>query len=286
MSKRAIILLSCPDARGIVAEVSRFIFDYGGNILDSSQHNDVETGTFFMRIEWDIESFSVPAEQISSEFAPIAERFSMNVQLSIEPRVPRIAIFVSKQLHCLYDLILSQREGEIQADICAIISNHETAREVADTFALPFYHVPVTRETRREAEDRQLQILEETGAELVVLARYMQILSDEFVRPWYGKSINIHHSFLPAFVGARPYHQAFNRGVKIIGATSHYVTTQLDEGPIIEQDITRISHRDQVRDLVQKGKNLERVVLQRAVRLHLEHRVLISGNKTVVFTGY
>lgn len=300
VANRAILLLSCPDARGIVAEVTRFISDNGGNILDSSQHNDTESGTFFMRIEWDISSFSVPPDRIGSAFSPLAERFSMTIRLSIEPRVPKVAIFVSRQLHCLYDLILRIREGEIEAEICAVISNHRDAAEVCETFGLPFYHVPVMPPSgerdrgspggddgvtvrKREAERRQQEILLETGAELVVLARYMQILSDTFVGLWTGNIINIHHSFLPAFVGARPYHQAFERGVKIIGATSHYVTPELDQGPIIEQDIARVSHRDQVSDLVRKGRNLERMVLQHAVKLHLEHRVLVCGNKTVVF---
>ncbi len=236
-----------------------------------------------MRVEWDLSNLTIDEDQIWPTFRPIAERYEMDIQLHFEPRTPRVAIFVSKQLHCLYDLILRVKEGEIHANLCAVISNHKAAEEVCSTFGLPFFHVPVSKEKRHEAEAKQQQILTETGAELVVLARYMQILSDDFAAKWYGRSINIHHSFLPAFVGARPYHQAFERGVKIIGATSHYVTAELDEGPIIEQDITRISHRDQVPDLVRKGRNLERMVLQHAVSLHLSHRVLIFGNKTIVF---
>lgn len=283
MSERAIFLFSCPDRRGIVADVSGFIFDSGGNILDSSQHNDTETDTFFMRVEWDIQDLRFHPDEIMARFQDIAQRYAMNVQLHFEPRRPRIAIFVSRQLHCLYDLVLRMREGEIHAEVSAVISNHEDAREVADLFRLPFYFVPVMPGTKHEAEAIQKQILADTGTELVVLARYMQILSDDFSTEWFGRAINIHHSFLPAFIGARPYHQAFARGVKIIGATSHYVSTDLDQGPIIEQDIIRISHRDQVADLVRKGRNLERMVLQHAVKLHLEHRVLISGNKTIVF---
>lgn len=283
MDQRAILLFSCPDQRGIVADVSGFISGIGGNILDSSQHNDVETDTFFMRVEWDLHDITISSEQVPAQFQPIADRYGMDVQIHFQPARPRIAIFVSKQLHCLYDLVIRMREGEIEADVCAVISNHEAAREVTDVFGLPFFFVPVTSGTRDEAEARQQSILEQTSADLVVLARYMQILSSSFANRWYGNAINIHHSFLPAFVGARPYHQAFARGVKIIGATSHYVTAELDQGPIIEQDITRISHRDQVADLVRKGRNLERLVLQQAVKQHVEHRVLIFGNKTVVF---
>ncbi len=283
MNERAIFLFSCPDQRGIVADVSRFIFEAGGNILDSSQHNDIETDTFFLRVEWDTTNLVFPREEIAGRFADIERRFDMDLQLHLEPRRTKIAIFVSQHLHCLYDLVLSMREGEIEADVSAVISNHEAAREVTDAFQLPFYHVPVNAGNKAAAEQAQQEILEKTGTEMVVLARYMQILSDSFATRWYGKAINIHHSFLPAFVGAKPYHQAFARGVKIVGATSHYVTPELDQGPIIEQDITRISHRDQVADLVRKGRNLERLVLQQAVKLHVEHRVLIFGNKTVVF---
>ncbi|TVQ22306.1 MAG: formyltetrahydrofolate deformylase [Spirochaetaceae bacterium] len=283
MSDQAILLFSCPDQRGIVADVAGFIAGIGGNILDSSQHNDIETGTFFMRVEWDLSGLTIAHDQIEPRFQKIAERYNMDAQVHFRPRRPRVAVFVSKQLHCLYDLVLRMRQGEIEADICAVISNHAAAQEVTDAFGLPFYHVEVSDQNRADAEARQQAILEETGAEVVVLARYMQILSDGFVDRWHRKAINIHHSFLPAFVGAKPYHQAFTRGVKIIGATSHYVTAELDQGPIIEQDITRISHRDQVADLVRKGRNLERLVLQQAVKLHVEHRVLIFGNKTIVF---
>ena len=281
--KRAILLFSCPDTRGIVAEVSHFIFTYGGNIIDSSQHHDEETNTFFMRVEWDISAFTVPAEKIRDAFDPIAMKFSMNFMLQFPDRVARIALFVSKQGHCLQDLLLRYAEGELPCEIPLIVSNHETYRSTAEWFGIPFHHVPVTRETKAEAEAAQRALLAEHSIDLVVLARYMQIIGSDFVAAYPDRIINIHHSFLPAFVGARPYHQAFARGVKIIGATSHYVTENLDEGPIIEQDVARVSHRDSVPDLVQKGRNLEKLVLARAVKLHLEHRILVFKNKTVVF---
>ena len=280
---RAILLFSCPDTRGIVAEVSHFIFTYGGNIIDSSQHHDEETNTFFMRVEWDIREFTVPADKIPDAFEPIAMKFSMNLMLQFPDRVARVALFVSKQGHCLQDLLLRHAEGELVCEIPIIISNHDTYRSTAEWFGIPFHHVPVTKETRDDAEARQRELLREHNVDLVVLARYMQILSPDFVAAFPNRIINIHHSFLPAFVGARPYHQAFARGVKIIGATSHYVTESLDEGPIIEQDVARVSHRDSVPDLVQKGRNLEKLVLARAVKLHLEHRILAFKNKTVVF---
>ncbi|MFP4431166.1 MAG: formyltetrahydrofolate deformylase [Spirochaetota bacterium] len=280
---RAILLFSCPDARGIVAEVTHFIFTYGGNILHSSQHNDAETDTFFMRVEWDISDFALPRDKIKSAFEPIAIKFSMNVLLEFSEIRNRLAILVSKYDHCLFDLLLRTKEGELDTDIAMIISNHSETAHIAEWFGIPFHHIPVTRETKPEAEEKQIALIKEAGANLVVLARYMQILSPAFVAEFPHRIINIHHSFLPAFVGAKPYHQAFSRGVKIIGATSHYVTEKLDEGPIIEQDVSRISHRDSIPDLIQKGRNLEKLVLSRAVRLHLEHRLLVFNNKTVVF---
>ncbi|TVQ98115.1 MAG: formyltetrahydrofolate deformylase [Spirochaetaceae bacterium] len=280
---KAILQLSCPDARGIVADVSHFIFSYGGNIIHSSQHQDPETGTFFMRVEWDTSGFSVPAEKISAAFEPIAAKFSMDVHLHFPDRRIRTAIFVSRQGHCLFDLLLRNREGEIDTDIALIVSNHPDMEETARWFGIPYHHFAINADTKAEVEQRQIALLKEQGIDLIILARYMQILSPNVVDAFPNQIINIHHSFLPAFVGARPYHQAFSRGVKIIGATSHYVTADLDQGPIIEQDVTRVTHRDTVEDLVQKGRNLERVVLSRAVELHLEHRVLVFGNKTVVF---
>ncbi|MDR1627141.1 MAG: formyltetrahydrofolate deformylase [Spirochaetia bacterium] len=280
---KAILLLSCPDVRGIVAEVSHFIFAYNGNILYSDQHTDSETDTFFMRVEWDLEGFSIPQGRIRAAFEPIAEKFSMGWGLEFSAHVPRIAIFVSKLDHCLYDLLLRTREGELRGDIAMIVSNHEELAPVAEYFGVPFHVIPVTARTKAAAEARELELLRAEKIDLVILARYMQVLGGAFVAEFENRIINIHHSFLPAFVGAKPYHQAFERGVKIIGATSHYVTPELDQGPIIEQDVARISHRDAVADLVRKGKNREKIVLSRAVRLHLEHRVLIFGNKTVVF---
>lgn len=280
---RAVILLSCPDSRGIVAEVSHFIFTYNGNIVHSSQHNDEQSGTFFMRIEWEIGNFTLPPEKIRGAFEPIAIKFNMSFILEFSDRVPRLAVFVSKQDHCLFDLLLRNKEGEIGGEIALIISNHRDHEGVAEWFGIPFYHFPVTKETRADVERDEIELLKANNIDLVVLARYMQILGPGFVRAFPNRIINIHHSFLPAFVGAKPYHQAFERGVKIIGATSHYVTEDLDQGPIIEQDVTRVSHRDSVQDMVQKGKNLEKLVLARAVRLHVQHRVLAYRNKTVVF---
>jgi formyltetrahydrofolate deformylase len=266
-----------------VAEVTHFIFTYNGNILCSDQHSDAETDTFFMRVEWDLREFRIPEPRIRAAFEPVAEKFSMNWRLEFSSRVTRIAIFVSRMDHCLYDLLLRTREGELPGEIAMIVSNHTDLAPVAEYFGVPFHAIPVSAETRERDEAKATGLLREQKIDLVVLARYMQILSGAFVGEFQGRIINIHHSFLPAFVGAKPYHQAFERGVKIIGATSHYVTPDLDQGPIIEQDVARISHRDSVPDLVRKGKNLEKIVLSRAVRLHLEHRILIFGNKTIVF---
>ena len=279
----ATLLISCPDHRGIVAEVTHFIFTYNGNILHSDQHNDDETGTFFMRLEWDLVDFTIRKEKIAAAFEPIAEKFGMEWRLEFSTRATRMAIFVSKFDHCLWDLMTRWKSGELDASVVCIISNHENCRPIADYFGVPFYYLPVAKASKPEDEARQWEVLERHQADLIVLARYMQILSNEFVERYRRRIINIHHSFLPAFIGAKPYHQAYSRGVKIIGATSHYVTAELDQGPIIEQDVTRISHRDTVKDLVQKGKNLEKMVLSRAVRLHLDHKVLIFGNKTVIF---
>ena len=281
--RRAILLLWSPDRPGIVAEVSHFIFTYGGNIIDSSQHHDPVSDTFLMRIEWDLENFALPEEKITPAFEPIAIKFGMTFQLKFSSRTSRIAIMVSTYDHCLYDLLLREREGETQADIRMIISNHEKLKPVAELFDVPFHYVPVTKENKLRAEETQLALLREEKIDLVVLARYMQILTPAFIEAFPNAIINIHHSFLPAFVGAKPYHQAYERGVKIIGATSHYVTVDLDQGPIIEQDVTRVSHRDSISTMIQKGRDLERLVLSRAVKLHLQHRVMPLGNRTVVF---
>ena len=279
----AILLLSCRDQKGIVAEISHFISTYEGNILHSDQHSDEETRTFFMRIEWDLADFSIPREKIEDAFEPVAEKFKMSWQLEFSSRPKRLAIFVSKFDHCLYDLLLRHTAGELSGDIRLIVSNHEQLQPVAEYFHIPFYHFPVTKETKEEVEERELSLLDEYQVDLIILARYMQIVGPRLVERYHNRIINIHHSFLPAFVGAKPYHQAHSRGVKIIGATSHYVTEELDQGPIIEQDVVRITHRDSVADLVQKGKNLEKLVLSKAVKLHLEDKILVFGNKTVVF---
>lgn len=285
MSQRetAILLLSCKDRKGIVAEISHFISTYEGNILHSDQHSDGETKTFFMRIEWDLAGFAIARDRIADAFAPIAEKFKMSWQLEFSSRQKKIAIFVSKFDHCLYDLLLRHAAGELSGEMRLVMSNHEELREVAEYFRVPFYHFPITKATKEEVEERELSLLAEYQIDLIILARYMQIVGDGLVDRYRNRIINIHHSFLPAFVGAKPYHQAHSRGVKIIGATSHYVTSALDQGPIIEQDVVRITHRDSVGDLVQKGRNLEKLVLSQAVKLHLEDKILVFGNKTVVF---
>ena len=279
----AILLLSCKDTRGIVAEISHFIFTYDGNILHSDQHYDGESNTFFMRVEWDLAGFAIPRERIGPSFEPIALKFAMDWRLEFSSKRARIAILVSSFDHCLYELLIRNKSGELAAEIPLIIANHATAEPIARYFEVPFHLFKLTKETKAEVEEREIALLKESRIDLVVLARYMQILSERFVSEFRYRIINIHHSFLPAFVGAKPYHQAHSRGVKIIGATSHYVTADLDQGPIIEQDVARITHRDSVEDLVVKGKNLEKLVLSRAVKLHLDHKVLVFGNKTVVF---
>lgn len=279
----AILLLSCPDRKGILSEITTFIFENNGNILHSDQHTDYESNTFFLRIEWELDHFAIDPKDLPAAFESISLKFGMSYNLRFSRVMIPIAIFVSKLDHALYDLLLKNASGELRGDIKLIISNHKDAASIADYFNLPFYHVPVSKATKEQSERRQLELLEEAGVELVVLARYMQILSPSFVKAYKDNIINIHHSFLPAFVGAKPYHQAYERGVKIIGATSHYVTVDLDQGPIIEQDVVPISHRDSVEDLIRKGKMLEQVVLSRAVKRHLDHKVLVYGNKTVVF---
>ena len=282
-SPKAVLLLSCPDTRGIVAEVSHFIFTYGGNILQSDQYSDPETSTFFMRVVWDVSEFKIPQEKLVAAFEPVALKFNMSFRIEFSSRRTRMAIFVSKYDHCLYDLLLRNKEGETHAEIALIVGNHPDAEPIARYFEIPFHHIPVTSDTKEEAEQAEIELLHEQKIDLIVLARYMQILGEGFVETFRDRIINIHHSFLPAFVGAKPYHQAYARGVKIIGASSHYVTANLDQGPIIEQDVARISHKDSVHDLIMKGRALEKAVLTRAVKLHLEHRILVFRNKTVVF---
>ncbi|MBI4471072.1 MAG: formyltetrahydrofolate deformylase [Acidobacteria bacterium] len=279
----AVLLVDCPDRKGLVATISDFLYRHGANILHADQHRDNDRGLFFMRVEWDLSEFDLDHPSLVRHFDPIAQRFEMRWRVEYSAAPPVTAILVSRYLHCLVDLLHRHQIGELQCKIPLIISNHLDAKALAEFHGIPFHHVPVTRENKAEAEAAQAKLLHSHSVNLIVLARYMQVLSPGFVAQYPGRIINVHHSFLPAFSGARAYHAAFDRGVKLIGATSHYVTDVLDEGPIIEQDVIRVSHRDQVTDLVQKGRDLERMVLSRAVQWHLDHRILCYGNKTVVF---
>lgn len=278
----ATLLISCPDERGLVAKFANFIYANGGNIIHADQHTDFSAGLFLTRIEWQLEGFNLPRELIGPAFNAIAQPLNAKWQLHFSDTIPRIAIWVSRQDHCLFDLIWRQRAKEFAAEIPLIISNHPHLKEVAEQFGIDFYHIPITKDNKAEQEAQQLELLQKYKIDLVVLAKYMQVVSADFVAQ-FPQIINIHHSFLPAFIGANPYHRAFERGVKIIGATAHYATPDLDAGPIIEQDVVRVSHRNEVEDLIRKGKDLERVVLARAVRLHLQNRVLVYSNRTVVF---
>jgi formyltetrahydrofolate deformylase len=279
----ATLLIDCPDRKGLVAAIAEFLYSHGANILHADQHQDNELALFFMRVEWEMADFDLPQGRFEAEFEPLAARFHMNWKVRYSAHLPRVAVFVSRERHCLLDLLHRWQIGELRCEIPLIVGNHEDARPLAEFYGLPFHHIPVTPEAREESERRQLELLRANGVELVVLARYMQILSPQFVASYPNGIINVHHSFLPAFSGARPYHAAYQRGVKLIGATSHYVTAELDCGPIIEQDVARISHRYELADLKEKGRDLERVVLSRAVRWSLENRILVYGNKTVVF---
>lgn len=281
--KNAIILLSCPDQKGIVAKISQFIFEHSGNIEHADQHIDAQSGTLFMRIEWSLGAFTILKEKIADSFRPLAQEFNMNWDLYFTDKIPRVALVVSKYLHCLYDVLLRYKEGQFKCEIPLVISNHPDAAKVAQYFGIDFYELPVSIENKGDQEKRQLALLKEKEIELVVLVRYMQILPPQFIASFPNKIINIHHSFLPAFVGKQPYYQAYQKGVKIIGATSHYVTEELDSGPIIEQDTVRISHRDSLEDLVRKGQDLEKMVLSRAIKWHLERKILVYNNKTVIF---
>jgi len=279
----ATLRITCADQRGLVAAVADFVSRNGGNIIDADQHADAAEKVFLQRVEWELDGFGIPRGEIAGAFAGVASDFGMTWKLSFSDEVPRVAIFVTKQAHCLHDLLARWQSKEFAADIPLVVSNHDKLRQVAERFDVEFCHFPIRDDDKREQEDRILTRLENERIDLVVLARYMQILTAEFVRRYPDRIINIHHSFLPAFPGARPYHHAHARGVKIIGATAHYVTAGLDEGPIIEQDVVRVSHRDSVADLIRKGRDLEKVVLARAVAQHLSGRVLVYGNKTVVF---
>lgn len=279
---RAVFIACCPDQKGIVATLSQFIFEHGGNIVDADQHTDHEAKIFSIRLEWELEGFSIPAQDLKSRIKPLAERFRMDWNLSFSNDTQRIAVWVSKQEHCLIDLLGRQHADDIRGTVELVVSNHENLRPVAEQFGIPFYCFPINAENKREQEEKERQLIAQYRIDLVVLAKYMQVLSAEFLRQ-LPAVINIHHSFLPAFAGANPYQRAFARGVKIIGATAHYVSEDLDEGPIIAQDVANVSHRDAVKDLVRTGKDVEKMVLARAVYLHLERRVLVYGNKTVVF---
>jgi formyltetrahydrofolate deformylase len=279
----AILLISCPDQKGLTATVTNFVFQNNGNIVHADQHIDEQTNTFFMRIEWDLSGFAIPKERIQSHFQEIADRLSMRWELFFTDDVPRVAVFVSRHLHCLYDLLFRYKTGQWNCVIPLIISNHSAAASLAKDFGIEFLETSISSENKHDQEQRQLQILQKNNIDMIILAQYHQIFSGEFVKAFENRIINIHHSFLPAFAGQNPYLQAFQKGVKIIGATSHYVTEQLDAGPIIEQDTVRITHRDSLNDLVRKGQDLEKVVLSRAVRLALERKILCYGNKTVVF---
>lgn len=277
-----ILLLSCPDQLGLVAKLSNFVFANGGNIIHADHHRDFEAGLFLSRIEWQQEGFNLRKEIIAPAFEGIAKPLDATWQVHFSDDRPRIAIWVTKQDHCLLDLLWRQQAGELPAEIPLILSNHEKLRPVAEQFGIDFQYVPITKETKAEQEVKQLELLKQYDIELVVLAKYMQVLSDNFLAQ-FPNVINIHHSFLPAFAGAKPYHRAYKRGVKLIGATAHYATPDLDEGPIIDQNVSRVTHRDDVDELIRKGKDLERLVLAQAVRLHLQRRVLSYQNRTVVF---
>lgn len=283
MKNSAILLISCPDRKGLVAAIAEFLYRHDANILHADQHQDAAHGLFLMRVEWDMEGFSLPLEDFDGAFDPIAQRFEMRWHLARSDYRPKMAVFVSRYDHCLADLLYRHQAGELHCDIPLIVSNHLDTKWLADAYGIPFQHVAVQKDAKLEVEKMQLALLRHHRVDFIVLARYMQVLSPEFIQHYPNRIINIHHSFLPAFHGAKPYHRAFERGVKLIGATSHYVTEVLDDGPIIEQDVMRISHRDHLEDLIQKGADLEKIVLSRAVRWHIENRVLLYANKTVVF---
>lgn len=284
MPNSAVLLLHCPDQPGLVAEVTDFVHKNKGNILSLDQHVDHDLGQFFMRIEWDLTNFVIPEEKIEEYFATlIGTSREMQWQLKLTARRPRMVLFVSKASHCLYDILQRHGTGEFACEIPAIIGNHEQLRYIAERFDIPFHYVPITTENKSAQEKKVMALLDELDADFVVLARYMQILTDDFCRQWSHRIINIHHSFLPAFKGARPYRSAFQRGVKLIGATSHYVTADLDEGPIIAQDVAQVSHRHGIDDLKRMGKDVEKRVLSRAIYLQLQHRILPFGNRTVIF---
>jgi formyltetrahydrofolate deformylase len=281
----AILLIHCPDKQGLLALVTEFINTNNGNILYLDQHVDREERLFYMRVEWDLAQFEIPKEKIADYFATlIAHKNDMKFELHFSEEKPRMAIFVSKMSHCLFDLLARYTAGEWNVEIPLIISNHPDMGDVAKRFDIPYYIFPVTKDNKEELEAQEIALLEENKVDFIVLARYMQIISDDFITHYPNRIINIHHSFLPAFIGAKPYHAAYERGVKIIGATSHYVTTELDAGPIIKQDVTRVSHKDTVNDMIAKGRDLEKIVLSKAVNKHIDRKILVYNNRTVVFS--
>ncbi len=280
----AILLIHCPDQQGIVAKVTEFLDNNRGNILFLDQHVDMEEKVFFMRVEWDLNNFLIPNDKIADFFQiQIGQLYNMKFDLYFNNYIHRMALMVSKMPHCMFDILARYMDNEWNVEIPLIISNHETLEPVAQKFGIPFHYIPVTSDNKAEAEKTHLKLLQDHKIDFIVLARYMQVLSGNFIDYYPNKIINIHHSFLPAFPGAKPYHSAYKRGVKIIGATSHYVTNDLDEGPIIDQDVTRISHKDSIDNLVMKGRDLEKIVLSRAISLHLQHKTIVYNNKTVVF---
>ncbi len=279
----AILLLSCPDRVGLVSRISHFIFERGGNIIDLDEHVDTENNLFFIRVAWDMSNFSIPPEDLEDAIRPLAREFKAIWSIRFSEAKQRVAIFVSKYTHCIQEILWRYSLGEFNIDIPLVISNHPDLQSFTEGQGIEYYHFPIDKENKRDQEEKELSLLKERKIDTIVLARYMQILSADFVKHFPSQIINIHHSFLPAFIGGNPYKQAFQRGVKLIGASSHYVTEDLDEGPIIEQDITRISHKDTLKDLIRKGRDLERLVLARALRCHSEHRILVHGHKTIIF---
>lgn len=280
----AILLIHCNDRKGLISTITNFLYEHNGNIIDLDEHVEKLDGLFFMRVAWELEGFDIPKKEISKVFQEtIGDQFEMEWQLHFTDRTPRMAIFVSKSSHCLYDILSRHASGEWSVEIPAIISNHEIHRNIAERYDIPYYQFDIGPHNKLEQEKAQQLLLKELEVDFIILARYMQILSDQFIQTYPNLIINIHHSFLPAFAGAKPYHRAHERGVKIIGATSHYVTTDLDAGPIIEQDVVKISHKDTVDDLIRKGKDLEKIVLSRAIWTHLQRKTLVHHNRTVIF---
>lgn len=279
----AVLLLSCPDRSGLVSRISHFVFERGGNILDLDEHVDTDSKHFFVRVAWDMKNFSIPESEISEAFQPLAKEFNAKWRINFPEKKSRVAVFVSKYDHCLQEILWRQKLGEFNIEIPLIISNHPDLKNLAEQYQIPYHIFPITKENKEEQEEKEISLLTENKIDTIVLARYMQVLSPRFVDKYPNQIINIHHSFLPAFIGSNPYKQAYQRGVKIIGGTSHYVTKELDDGPIIEQDIIRISHKDTVDDLIRKGRDLERIILSRALFYHAQNRILVHGKKTIVF---